>query len=296
MSADPQSSDWQRLELVHQFTAASLRETLDGGQAFRWHWVPAAGAWRGIFGRHAVQVRLGAEGGLEFCAASDTAAARAALGGYLGMAAELGPLLDRLPHRSDPVLAAALAACPGLILLRQPLGETLLAFICSSTKQIVQIKQICERLATACGEEIAPEVHALPDWGRLARTSERELRECALGFRARYVRETAEFLAARPGWLERVSTLPYAEAKTALLELPGVGAKVADCVLLFGAQQLEAFPVDVWILKTLARRYGLPGWKPGQLAQFGRAHFGALAGLAQQYLFAQERRTAGRAG
>ena len=208
------------------------------------------------------------------------------------MAAEIDTLIDCLPRRSDPVLAAALAACPGLILLRQPLGETLLAFLCSSTKQIVQIKQICEKLAASFGDQIAPGIHALPDWERLARASENELRACALGFRARYVRETAFFLAGRPGWLERTTALPYPEAKAALMELPGVGAKVADCVLLFGAQRLEAFPVDVWILKALAHRYGLQGWKPAQLAQFGRMHFGPLAGLAQQYLFAYERQLA----
>jgi N-glycosylase/DNA lyase len=65
-------------------------------------------------------------------------------------------------------------------------------------------------------------------------------------------------------------------------------------VLLFGAGRLEAFPVDVWILKTMERRYGLVGWKPAQVAQFGRAHFGPLAGLAQQYLFAWERAEARR--
>ena len=79
-------------------------------------------------------------------------------------------------------------------------------------------------------------------------------------------------------------------AKARLMELPGVGEKVADCVLLFGAGRLEAFPVDTWILKSLARRYHLTGWKPAQVAHFGRTHFGPLAGLAQQYLFAWERK------
>ena len=78
--------------------------------------------------------------------------------------------------------------------------------------------------------------------------------------------------------------------KARLLELPGVGEKVADCVLLFGAGKLEAFPVDTWVLKSLARRYGLTGWKPAQVAHFGRTHFGPLAGLAQQYLFSLERK------
>jgi N-glycosylase/DNA lyase len=75
-----------------------------------------------------------------------------------------------------------------------------------------------------------------------------------------------------------------------------VGEKVADCVLLFGAARLEAFPVDVWILKTLARRYGLDDWRMPHLAQFGRVHFGPLAGFAQQYLFAWERKHGSRAG
>lgn len=124
----------------------------------------------------------------------------------------------------------------------------------------------------------------------IASLAEEHLRACQLGFRARFIHQTALFLAANPGWLETTESLPYADAKARLVELPGVGEKVADCVLLFGAGRLEAFPVDTWILKSLARRYGLSGWKPAQVAQFGRAHFGPLAGLAQQYLFAWERR------
>jgi N-glycosylase/DNA lyase len=115
------------------------------------------------------------------------------------------------------------------------------------------------------------------------------LRACLLGFRAKFISQTALFLAANPGWLEETETLPYAAAKERLCSLPGVGEKIADCVLLFGAGKLEAFPVDVWILKTMARRYGLDGWKPAQVTQFGRAHFGPLAGYAQQFLFAYER-------
>jgi N-glycosylase/DNA lyase len=185
-----------------------------------------------------------------------------------------------------------------LRILRQPFGETLLGFLCSATKQIVQIKQmlalLAERHGAPGGSQAAPKLHRLPTWTELAVVPETELRACLLGFRARYIAETARFLAANPGWLEATEQAPYPLAKERLCSLPGVGEKVADCVLLFGAGRLEAFPVDVWILKTLARRYGLDGWKPAQLAQFGRAHFGPLAGLAQQYLFAWERKHGGR--
>ncbi len=290
-SATPvlQWSDWAPLGLGHRFTAASLAETLDGGQAFRWRWQSEPAAWQGVFAEHVVQLRLSAGGALHFRSATPALRARDALHHYLAMAPQLDAALARLPGASDPVLAATLAACPGLILLRQPFAETLLGFILSSTKRIPQIQQLCDTLASRFGPELAPGLHGLPTWATLATVGEPELRRCALGFRARYVHETARRLAAEPGWLARVEALPYPEAKAALVTLPGVGEKVADCVLLFGAGRLEAFPVDVWILKTLAARYGLAGWRPAQLAQFGRVHFGPLAGLAQQYLFASAR-------
>jgi N-glycosylase/DNA lyase len=147
-------------------------------------------------------------------------------------------------------------------------------------------------LAERHGAPIVPGHCRLPTWAELALIPEPELRACQLGFRARFISQTARFLAAHPGWLEETKALPYAAAKERLRSLPGVGEKIADCVLLFGAGRLEAFPVDTWILKAMAARYGLHGWKPAQVAQFGRAHFGPLAGLAQQYLFAYERQQA----
>lgn len=131
--------------------------------------------------------------------------------------------------------------------------------------------------------------NALPTWEQLAAVSEADLRACQLGFRARYIKGTADFLKTHPGWLEQTATLPYPEAKAALCRLPGVGEKIADCVALFGLGRLEAFPVDTWMIKAMARRYGLDGWSPTQVAHFGRVHFGPVAGLAQQYLFAWER-------
>lgn len=284
----PAWSQWSPLAIRHRFTPGSLRETLDGGQAFRWRTSPE-GAWRGVFDTHVVELRLAEDDTLEFRAATDAGEARLALLAYLAMAAALDQWLVRLPLGSDPVLATAVQHCPGLILLQQPFAETLLAFILSSTKQIPQIRKMCEELASRFGRPLAPGFHALPTWEQLADLTEVDLRGCGLGFRARYVMECAEILTAQPGWLDEVERSPYPQAKDALRSLPGVGEKVADCALLFGAGRLESFPVDVWILRALARRYGLEGWKPAQVAQFGRVHFGSAAGLAQQYLFTYER-------
>ena len=277
--------------------------------------------WTGTWGDNHAQLRLERDT-LQWRAPTrmvDTTGP--ALRRYLGADTDWAALTGSLPWRSDPHLQRCLKAFPGLRILRQPFGETLLGFLCSATKQIVQIKQMLGLLAVRHGSALgwnaasgrvqsasrtprsnaptsrdkpAPTVfHRLPTWPELAALPERDVRACQLGFRARFIHETARFLMKNPGWLDKTEALPYAAAKSLLLTLPGVGEKIADCVLLFGAGRLEAFPVDTWILKSLARRYGLDGWKPAQVAQFGRAHFGPLAGLAQQYLFAWERRHGG---
>lgn len=277
-----------------------LSELLDGGQAFRWHRQPD-GSWLGAWDRFVARLRPSAGGDLEWSAPEASADATGpAVRLYLDADRPARAAADLLPWRSDPHLERAIQAFPGLRILRQPFGETLLCFLCSTAKRIAQIKLIASTLAGRHGGPLVADVglaeraphpgRALPSWERLAALSEADLRACKLGFRARHVHRTARFLASHPGWLERTEALPYEQAKERLLGLPGVGDKVADCVLLFGAGRLEAFPVDVWILTALARRYGLERWRPAQLAQFGRIHFGPHAGLAQQYLFAWERR------
>jgi N-glycosylase/DNA lyase len=296
-------SDWQPLPGNWNPSPVTLAETVDGGQSFRWHSDTGGAAtsprniWTGTWTNSITQLRLH-ENRLQWRAPTTLQSTVAnSLPRYLATDVDWTALTDALPWRTDAHLAQCIAAYPGLRILRQPFGETLLGFLCSATKQIVQIKQMCALLAERHGSLLLPasrsqllaSFNQLPTWAELALVSENDLRACLLGFRAKYIHATARYIAGRPGWLEETEHLPYAAAKARLLELPGVGEKVADCVLLFGAGKLEAFPVDTWILKSLERRYGLTGWKPAQVAHFGRTHFGPLAGLAQQYLFAWER-------
>jgi N-glycosylase/DNA lyase len=281
-------SAWTDLDSASPLDGPALAETLDGGQCFRWSHdrTEGTGTWRGVSGTVAaeLQARPGAGIGVRILAGSISK-----LRWHLASDVDWTALADRLPWRSDLHLARSMAAFPALRLLRQPIGEALLCFLCSATKQIVQIRQMVAALAQTFGREIAPGIHALPTWAELASAGERELRGCKLGFRARHVVAIARDLATRAAWLDETAALPHAEARARLMTLPGVGEKIADCVLLFGAAKLEAFPVDVWILRAMQRHYKLDGWKPDQIAHFGRAHFGPLAGLAQQYLFAWER-------
>jgi N-glycosylase/DNA lyase len=191
----------------------------------------------------------------------------------------------------DEPLRVSVEECRGLRLLRQDPWECLASFILSSTKQIVQIRQIVALLCERYGEPIAvpaghPAACAFPPADRLAQVSEAELRACKMGFRAPYLLGTARAITNGQFDPHRLSNLPLIEARAELMNLPGVGAKIADCVLLFAGGFHSAFPVDVWVMKALRQLY-FPRRriKPARLRRFIDSHFGPYAGYAQQYLF-----------
>ena len=262
-----------------------LALTLASGQAFRWR--RSGHAWEGVIGSR--WVRLRQEHG---CIRAETAGQEEDwqwLRHYLQTEVDLECILAAFPD--DPPMREAVAACRGLRLLRQEPWECLASFICSSSKQIVQIEQIVGLLCQRFGPTLPMPpgmdgAGAFPTVERMAAASEVELRECKLGFRAPYLSATARKLAAGEVDLSRLGGLPLEEARAALLTLPGVGIKIADCVLLFAYGFQKAFPVDVWITKALQqlyfpkRRANLP-----RLRHFSRSHFGPFSGYAQQYLF-----------
>jgi len=212
-----------------------------------------------------------------------------------------------------------------LRVLRQDPWECLASFILSSTKQIVQIRQIVTLLCEWFGEPIAPaqagravpcpppdeetapikrespgahrvtrptklvaegKIYSFPTAERLAATTEAELRACKMGFRAPHLLAAARQIAGGKLDLERLRHLPQAEAREELMKLRGVGAKIADCVLLFAYGFDGAFPVDVWVERALRELY-FPRRRVSEkkLRHFAATHFGPHAGYAQQYLF-----------
>ena len=281
--ASAEWTSWRPLRLAEDVPAGTLAEQMDGGQAFRWS-LTSDGSWVGVFGRTLAAVRSSPQG-LEWRGQKGATHAEGALRHYLDAEGAQARLSESLPWRSDAVLRSARAAYPGLRILRQDPHEALIGFLCSSNKRILQIRVMVAALAAKLGESLGGDFHALPSWQAIASADDDTLRACSLGYRAAYLRGTAKKLLARPRWAEEFSALPTAELLNELQSLPGVGPKVAACVALFGFGRLESFPVDTWVVQALADAYGLRGWKPGPLEQFGKAHFGEAAGLAQQYLF-----------
>lgn len=208
---------------------------------------------------------------------------------YLQTGLNLEVVLSSFPD--DDAMRAAVGACRGLRLLRQDPWECLASFILSSTKQIVQIQQIIALLCQRHGEllpvaEGCAPAFAFPSPARLASTTEEELRNCKMGFRAPYLLFTARIIAEGQLDLARLLQMPVGDARAELLKLPGVGPKIADCVLLFAFGFPTAFPVDVWVMKALRQLY-FPRRRPSRarLHRFTTTYFGSNAGYAQQYLF-----------
>jgi N-glycosylase/DNA lyase len=185
---------------------------------------------------------------------------------------------------------AARDFCRGLRIIRQPKWECLATFICSSMKQVAHIRQISRTLRQRFGKrkEICGwEVFAFPSPEPLARTTESKLRKCGLGYRAKNLLATAKSVASGQVDLDSWSPLSDRKLRERLCELPGIGMKVANCVMLFAYERIAAFPIDVWIERVLREKYFVRNRKvTGQmLADFVANYFGAHGGYAQQYLF-----------
>ena len=262
-----------------------LAGTLESGQAFRWNCVD--GGWNGVIGNR--WVRLRADAFSITAEAAEPLSDWRWLTDYLQADLDIRMVVATFPE--DEPIRAAVGACRGLRLLRQDPWECLASFILSSTKQIVQIRQIVSLLCERFGEPIPATAEygpafAFPSPARLARATEAELRACKMGFRAPYLLETARAVVEGKIELERLRQLSVETARAELMHLPGVGRKIADCMLLFAYGFQSAFPVDVWVIKALQKLY-FPRRRASakRLRHFSETHFGPNAGYAQQYLF-----------
>ena len=275
-----------------------LDVTLCCGQAFRWNrrgeW------WYGVVRENAFKIRqLG--NFLEIGNAEEKF-----VNTYFGLHDDLSKILQQISK--DKYIKEAIASFRGLRILRQDPWECLISYICATYKNISAIKQMLSNLCKKFGDRIyfdEYDFYTFPTPERLARATAEELADCGLGYRAKYVSETAKMVYENRYEFESLRRIAYEKAKEKLLNFPGVGLKVADCVLLFSFGKLEAFPVDVWIKRVILKYYAshfpnefirkisgkksLTSSEYKKLNLFGRRYFGDYAGYAQEYLYHYER-------
>jgi N-glycosylase/DNA lyase len=278
-----------------------LAMTLDSGQVF--HWQNVGNGFVGTIGDVAVYVeqrgntlRVRNAGTLYRFKPSSV---RRTVAHYFALDHPLAEICGSFPN--DPAMNAARLFCRGLRIIRQPRWECLATFICSSMKQVAHIRQISLALrrrfgdARKAGDRV---VYTFPPAQRLAGVSENDLRECALGYRAKNLLATARLVSSGERSLKSWSALSDAGLTEELCSLPGVGAKIANCVMLFGYERLRAFPIDVWIERVLKQQY-FPRKKTvtkSRLLEFSATYFGEHGGYAQQYLFHHARMALRKSG
>jgi len=272
--------------------ALHLARTLESGQTFRWTWqIGDDGTTEatGIVGRHVFRVRQ--DDRALWLLSPREREARAHLRDYLGLSPASGGIHGvEASLAADPVVSRVLPHTRGVALLAQDPWEVLISFIISANNNIPKIRQSVERLARSLGEPIGDRTWAFPSPERLAGARPRTLAACLLGYRAPYVRAAARLVAGERLHLSSLAGMPFEDARARLLEVPGVGEKVADCVLLFGLGHTAAFPVDVWVKRAVERLFFRGRSRtPRQIQAFARARFGALGGYAQQHLFCYAR-------
>ncbi|MCL2642624.1 MAG: hypothetical protein FWD52_03815 [Candidatus Bathyarchaeota archaeon] len=226
--------------------------------------------------------------------------------GFFGLGDDLTKITQCI--NKDPYISAAIKQFEGLRLIRQDPWECLISFICATYKNIAAIEQTLFKMSQKYGEKCCFDGQTFwlfPSVEKLAGASVEGLEACGLGYRAKYVQVTAKRVWEERIDLESFRRLSYVEAKRRLFEFSGVGLKVADCVLLFSLEKMEAFPVDVWVKRILLKQYAdqLPAGLVEQLLRhdslsnaeyeklgtFARNYFGAYAGYAQEYLYHYER-------
>lgn len=194
---------------------------------------------------------------------------------YFDLDRDLGPLFEVLGN--EPI-RPSVDAFRGLRLIRQDPWEALACFILSSNNNVKRIQLIYRNITAHYAGFPAP--------AQIARTHERTLRSLGLGYRAPFLQRTAQFLSTNPHYLESVRETEYGEARERIMAFPGIGPKVADCALLYGFHRLDAFPVDVWILRIMRKIYFRNRRvSESRVHAFGRRRWGPLAGYVQQYLF-----------
>jgi N-glycosylase/DNA lyase len=254
-----------------------LDRTLLCGQAFRWK-QEGDGFW-GVAGEK--PLHLCQQGGnLQLFCREEEATFWA---DYLSLDRDYAQLEEML--QKDPQAAPCLPYSRGIRVLRQQPYEALISFVISANNNVARISGIIERLCGAFGRSIEYQgriFYGFPAPQRLAQASVEQLAELGAGYRAPYIKGCAQKIAE--GYdLAALAALPFEEARRELMTFPGVGPKVAECVMLFALDFDKAFPVDVWVDRIC--KYLYPGETGRQAARAAAERFGPWAGAAQQYMF-----------
>ena len=271
-------------------TTFELKDIFECGQCFRWN-KEQDGSYIGVVGNNVIKVSK-KENEITFKSIGETDLKKLVTY-YFDLERDYEQIKKKL-SKIDDNMKKSIEYGKGIRILNQDLWETIISFIISANNNIPRIKGIIERISKTYGKEIIFEgksYYTFPTVEELSKASIQDLRKLGLGFRDVRVYETTKMIKEKQILLEDLSKeKDFTKVRNTLLTLPGVGLKVADCILLFSSlKRWEAFPIDVWVRRVMNELYignkEEAKVKKEQIEKIAYEKFGNLAGIAQQYLF-----------
>jgi len=271
------------IEGIEEF---SIEQIADSGQAFRWN--KDKEGFIGVVGDKVINVKqcgdkifikiLNYENGDDYDKALK----------YFDLSRNYKNIIEEIKDK-DGYIKSAVECGKGIRILKQDLWEVIISFIISANNNILRIKKsielICENYGNLIMNTNGREYYSFPTVDQLSSASIDDLRQCGVGFRAAYIFKTTKLIQDNCVCLDEVRKMDTDSAREYLKKLPGVGDKIADCILLFACHKFDVFPVDTWMKKVMCEFYNLNSRKNCEIYQFARNHFGEHCGIAQQYLF-----------
>ncbi len=254
---------------VYEISNLSLQETLDCGQCFRWK-KNSEGNWCGVVKGVYKEIKQ-EENGITILNTNEDEF-NSVWYDYFDFETDYDKLKE--DFSVNETLRDACNFAPGIRVLHQEPWEAFITFMISQNNNIARIKGIVERLCRAFGDKIEDGIYSFPSPEKLANATVEELKQIGCGYRADYIFKAAKDIVSGDIDLEFLKGLPVCESRPKLLNIYGVGPKVADCILLYGFGKAERCPADVWMKRVIA---ALGGEMPECVSSY--------AGIAQQFLF-----------
>ncbi len=263
------------------------KDIFECGQCFRWNKEPN-GSYTGIIHKTVLNVEKQGEKIIFSGNFND----KSIIEEYFDLNRDYKTIIEKL-EKVDDNLRTSISYGKGIRILNQDLWETIISFIISANNNIPRIKGIIERISREYGKKIeydGKEFYSFPTPEELSKAEVSDLRKLGLGFRDERVYDTTRAVLERKVDLKELYNIPTNEAREKLLELSGVGPKVADCILLFSdLKRFDVFPIDVWVRRVMNELYihnpDENKVNKKDIQKIADEKFGALQGIAQQYLF-----------
>lgn len=286
----------EQIFILENYKSFEPKHIFDCGQCFRWN-LQQDSSYTGVFKGNVINVNR-QDNKIIFKGICEQNIIKTVID-YFDLDTNYDQIKEKL-SKIDDNLKKSIKYGEGIRILKQDLWETIISFIVSANNNIPRIKGIIERLSKTYGQKIVwnqKEYYTFPTPQELSKASVLDLRKLGLGFRDVRVYETTNMILNNVINLDKLKEeKDIAKLRNSLLSMPGVGPKVADCIMLFALRRFEVFPIDVWVRRVINELYikneDETKVDKKQIEKLAKEKYGKLAGLAQQYLFYWKRETA----